>query len=192
MSVSLRSRGAGPTRTLNFPNFPSTVDGAVLQFNDFEPPPAGSEPAGHQIALPSAPPRVSSRRVGPARLGAGLRAFARRYRATRRSRGLTRFCVRGGGRFAVGARRGKIDFVATNARGHSTRSHGPGRRHRGGRIAGARRLSRGLMVGHRQLRGRVVYGVRDERVRFIVVVSRRLLGRERTLVRRLRAAGVGH
>jgi pimeloyl-ACP methyl ester carboxylesterase len=38
VSVSLRSRGAGPVRTLNFPNFPSTTDGAVLQFNDFEQP----------------------------------------------------------------------------------------------------------------------------------------------------------
>ena len=192
VSVSLRSRGAGPTRTLNFPNFPSTVDGAVLQFNDFEQPPAGSEPAASRSRCVPRRLAVSSRRVGPARLGAGLRAFARRYRATRRSRGLTRFCVRGGGRFAMGARRGRIDFIVTNAGGHRTRRHGPGRRLRGDRIAGARRLSRGLVVGHRQLRGRVVYGVRDERVRFIAVVSRRLLGRERTLVRRLRTAGVGH
>jgi pimeloyl-ACP methyl ester carboxylesterase len=38
ISVSLRSRGAGPARTLNIPNFPSTSDGAVLQFHDFERP----------------------------------------------------------------------------------------------------------------------------------------------------------
>jgi pimeloyl-ACP methyl ester carboxylesterase len=38
VSVSLRSRGEGPVRTLNFPNFPSTTDGAVVQFNDFERP----------------------------------------------------------------------------------------------------------------------------------------------------------
>jgi pimeloyl-ACP methyl ester carboxylesterase len=36
VSVSLQSRGGGPARTLTFPNFPSTTDGAVLQFNDFE------------------------------------------------------------------------------------------------------------------------------------------------------------
>jgi hypothetical protein len=36
VSVSLRSRGSDPVRTLTFPNFPSTTDGAVLQFNDFE------------------------------------------------------------------------------------------------------------------------------------------------------------
>ena len=36
VSVSLRSRGGGPVRTLSYPNFPSTTDGAVLQFNDFE------------------------------------------------------------------------------------------------------------------------------------------------------------
>jgi pimeloyl-ACP methyl ester carboxylesterase len=36
VSVSLESRGGGGVRTLTFPNFPSTTDGAVLQFNDFE------------------------------------------------------------------------------------------------------------------------------------------------------------
>jgi pimeloyl-ACP methyl ester carboxylesterase len=32
----LKSRGGGPERKLTFPNYPSTVEGAVLQFNDFE------------------------------------------------------------------------------------------------------------------------------------------------------------
>ena len=36
VSVSLTSRGVGPARTVNFPNFPSTTDGFVVQFNDFE------------------------------------------------------------------------------------------------------------------------------------------------------------
>ena len=40
VKATLRSRGAGPERNLSFPNFPSTVDGAVLQFNDFEQPAA--------------------------------------------------------------------------------------------------------------------------------------------------------
>ncbi|HEV2061819.1 MAG TPA: hypothetical protein VGR12_03120, partial [Solirubrobacteraceae bacterium] len=37
VAVSLTSRGQGPPRTLTFPNYPSTIDGVVLQFNDFEP-----------------------------------------------------------------------------------------------------------------------------------------------------------
>ena len=36
VTASLKSRGGGPVRSLNFPNFPSTTDGAVLLFNDFE------------------------------------------------------------------------------------------------------------------------------------------------------------
>jgi hypothetical protein len=63
---------------------------------------------------------VSGRRIGPARLGRSYRAFFKRYRAVKRSRAATRFCVRGGGRFLVSARRGKIDFVATTAPGHRT------------------------------------------------------------------------
>jgi pimeloyl-ACP methyl ester carboxylesterase len=38
VSVSLRSRGQGPVRTVNFPNFPSTSDVVTVQFDDFEPP----------------------------------------------------------------------------------------------------------------------------------------------------------
>jgi pimeloyl-ACP methyl ester carboxylesterase len=36
VSVSLRSRGAGPVRTVNFPNFRSTTDSVTVQLNDFE------------------------------------------------------------------------------------------------------------------------------------------------------------
>jgi hypothetical protein len=35
--VSLRSRGAGPLRTVNFPNFPSSTDSVSVGFWDFEP-----------------------------------------------------------------------------------------------------------------------------------------------------------
>jgi len=38
VSVSLKSRGAGPVRTVNFPNFPSTTDSVTVQFHDFEQP----------------------------------------------------------------------------------------------------------------------------------------------------------
>jgi pimeloyl-ACP methyl ester carboxylesterase len=37
VSVALRSRGAGPVRTVNFPNFPSTTDSASVGLWDFEP-----------------------------------------------------------------------------------------------------------------------------------------------------------
>jgi pimeloyl-ACP methyl ester carboxylesterase len=36
VSVALRSRGAGPVRTVNFPNRPSTTDTTSVQFDDFE------------------------------------------------------------------------------------------------------------------------------------------------------------
>jgi hypothetical protein len=37
-SFQLRSRGAGPLRTLATPNWESTTDGVIVQWNDFEPP----------------------------------------------------------------------------------------------------------------------------------------------------------
>jgi pimeloyl-ACP methyl ester carboxylesterase len=37
-SFQLRSRGAGPVRTLSTPNWESTSDGAIIQWNDFEQP----------------------------------------------------------------------------------------------------------------------------------------------------------
>jgi hypothetical protein len=36
VSVALRSRGAGPVRTVNFPNFPSSTDSVSVNLNDFE------------------------------------------------------------------------------------------------------------------------------------------------------------
>jgi uncharacterized protein len=35
-SFQLISRGAGPVRTLNVPNWESTMDGVTIQWNDFE------------------------------------------------------------------------------------------------------------------------------------------------------------
>ena len=133
---------------------------------------------------------VSARRIGPARLGRNFTAFFRRYRAVRRGRRVTRFCVRGGGRFMVGTRRGRIDLVATTARGHRTRRTAPGRRVRRRGIRGARRIRPGLFVGHRAGPGRVVYGVRRRRIRFLAAVSRRQTRRPLALARRLRSLGL--
>jgi hypothetical protein len=36
VSVALTSRGAGPVRTVNFPNFASATDAVIVQLNDFE------------------------------------------------------------------------------------------------------------------------------------------------------------
>jgi dienelactone hydrolase len=130
---------------------------------------------------------VSSRRLGPARLGRSYKAFFRRYRAVRRSRGATRFCVRGGGRFLVWRRRGKIDTVATTARGHRAGRLGV-RRRAPARAAATRRIRGNLFVRRGPGRGGVVYGARRGRVRFLAVVGRRAVKRPGTLVRRLRAA----
>jgi pimeloyl-ACP methyl ester carboxylesterase len=36
VSVAIRSRGAGPVRTITFPNWPSTTDDVTVQLNDYE------------------------------------------------------------------------------------------------------------------------------------------------------------
>jgi hypothetical protein len=147
-----------------------------------------ARPAGTRCVPRRLP--VSGRRIGPARLGASLRAFARRYGAVARRGSAIRFCVNGGGRFWVGARRDRIDFAATTARGHRTRRTGPGRRLSRARISGARTIRRGLLVGHRVGGGRVIYGLRGTRVRFLAVVTLRQVKRPRTLARRLSAVGL--
>ncbi|HEX2232802.1 MAG TPA: hypothetical protein VHG69_05510, partial [Thermoleophilaceae bacterium] len=131
---------------------------------------------------------IHSSGIGPARLGRGYRALFRRYRAVRRGPRFTRFCVRGGGRFLVGSRRGRIDFAATTARRHRTRRTGPQGRQRA--AAGARRIHRRVRVGGAGRRGRVIYGVRGGRVRFVAVATARQVARPRGLLRRLRAAGL--
>jgi dienelactone hydrolase len=150
--------------------------------------PVGLAGSGHRCI-----PRrlaVSGRRIGPARLGRSYKAFFKRYRAVKRSRYATSFCVTRGGRFLVSARRGKIFFLATTARGHRTRRFGPGRRVPRGRIKGTRAIGRGLLVGHRVGAGRVIYGVRRKRTRFLAVTTRREAAHKRSLVRRLRAVGL--
>ena len=131
---------------------------------------------------------VSGVRIGPARLGRSVKALSARYRVLRRSGRTTRLCLRGRGRFLVGARRGRVDLVATKAPGHRTRRLGPGMRAK--RVSGARRVAGGLLVGHRLGGGRVVYGLRGGRVRFLAVVPRRALARPRALARRLARLGL--
>jgi len=89
----------------------------------------------------------------------------------------------------VTARRGRIVLAASTARGHRTLGAAPASRKRRGRPAGARRVRRGLLVGTRG-RGRVVYGVRGGRFRYLAVVSRADARRPATLARRLSALGL--
>jgi hypothetical protein len=46
------------------------------------------------------------------------------------------------------------------------------------------------LVGHRQGDGRVVYGVRRHRIRFLAAVTRGQVAHKRKLVKRLRAVGL--
>jgi uncharacterized protein len=152
---------------------------------------SGSATGGGRRCLPRRL-RVSGRRIGTARLRGSFRRFASRYRSLGRRGFATRFCVRGGGRFYVGSRKGKINFVASTARGHRTRRRGPRDRVRG-KIGGGRRLGRGLVVGYRLGKGRVIYGLRGRRVRrvrFLAVVPKRDVRRRRAMVRRLRVVGL--
>jgi endoglycosylceramidase len=142
-------------------------------------------------ARPCLPRRlgVSGRGIGPVRLGAPLGGLSRRYRVNPLSKRPTQFCVRGGGRVVVRARRGRIASVATTARGHFTRQAAPGRGR--ARIRGARAVLPHLLVGQRRGRpGRVVYGLRNGKVRYLAVVRRQDVARVATLLRELRRLGL--
>jgi pimeloyl-ACP methyl ester carboxylesterase len=103
VSVGLTSRGAGPARTLNFPNFASTIEGSVLQFNDFDQPVPGT------VSGTNAQQRLRVA-VRPRRVRAGERRRFR-LRVTVRQNGRARAVagarVRLGGRAARTGRRGR-------------------------------------------------------------------------------------
>jgi pimeloyl-ACP methyl ester carboxylesterase len=77
-TVELRSRGAGPTRAVNFPNFPSATDVVTVQLSDFD----GTE-ASPACLRPS---RIGFRlhRMRGTRI-VGVEAFVNGRRALRRS-----------------------------------------------------------------------------------------------------------
>ena len=66
--------------------------------------------------------------------------------------------MRGGGRVVVRGRRGRVTFVASTARGHRSSKLAPQRKAR----VNGRRIGRGVFR-----RGRLVYGVRRGKVRFV-------------------------
>ena len=139
--------------------------------------------------------RVSPRGVAGARLGRRRNAQRRRLgvpaRFTRRS---DRWCVRGGGQVrAVYGARAHTRLVLTTARRHRIRHPpprgrgvGPGSR----RQAVLRAFPGARTAGSGRLRiGKVLFGLRRGRVRFVAVADRRTLRSPRLLRLGLRRAG---
>jgi dienelactone hydrolase len=145
------------------------------------------------VALAGSGPRclpkrldAGARRIGPAVLRRSYKSFFRRYRAIKKGRGATRYCVRGKGAFFVASRKGKIDFVATTVKGHRTKHVGPGSRLTRTRMHGARSMGSGLLAGNRKGGRHLIYGVRGKKVSFLAAVGGKAAGRS-SLVKRLRA-----
>jgi Lipase C-terminal domain/Lipase (class 2) len=186
VSVSLRSRGGGPVRALNFPNFPSTVDGAVLQFNDFE---VGAGAAGGCLNSRGG---ARGKRLGPARLGRTRAAQRRllRGKRLRARRGMDRYCAAGGGSFRIGYPTGRLSrrqralakrrviLIVTSSKRFAVAGIRPGSRVRTlrRRLRGERRLRVGRNVWYLD-RGRGatrVYKARGRRVLAVGIADRRL------------------
>ncbi len=184
-------RGGLGTQVLRLRNCPG-ADSVTVTITDgsSQDVPGCAEQAARRLPCLARGLRIKRRGIGRARLGTRLASLGRQRRIVRRGRRVTRFCVTRGGRFLVGSHRGRIDFVATTARGHRTRRLRPGGRLRPGRVPGARRIARGLLAGRRGRAGRVVYGVRRGRVRFIAVVRPRAVARPRSLARLVRNLGL--
>jgi hypothetical protein len=203
-SVSLRSRGGGPVRTLNVPNFPSTTDGAVLQFNDFEQPVASGAP-GSRRGCVNARGGVRGRRLGPAALGR-TRSRQRRLlrgKRLRARRAMDRYCAAGGGSFRIGyptarlsrrqrsVARGRVILILTSSRRFAVRGIRPGagvatlRR----RLRDERRLRVGRNVWYvaRGRSARLVFKTRGRRVLDVGIADRRLTRGQRASRRFLRS-----
>lgn len=153
--------------------------------------PHGGDPENARLCLPRRM-RVTSRRIGPVRVGHSLAGVTRRYRVVRRGPRATRLCVRGGGRFPVADRRGRIDFIASTARRHATRRAAPHRELRRQRLNGVRQVRQAMLIGtiHGRGQGRVVYGTHGVRLDYLAVTPRRAALRRLALARRLRGLGL--
>jgi hypothetical protein len=161
----------------------------AVRLTNSTPPIAGEGPGG-RICLARRSP-IGPRNIGRVRLGL-TRARLRTLRVqpieiTRRS---YRYCAKtsSGAVVAVFSRRGRVALVLTTASGHGNRRVRPGSRARAFRRAYPRRraIARGLYrAGPRSRR---LIGVRNGRVRFFAVTSRRMLRNERALARHLRLA----
>jgi hypothetical protein len=143
--------------------------------------------AGNCLAKSAA---VSGRGIGRVRLGGSLKALEARARAVKRSGATVRFCVTGGGRFLVRSKHGKITFIASTAPRHRTKAVATGKRMR--RAAKGFRRIKGAPVymTARANPGRVAYGVRSGRARYLVVVKKSSTENTRALRRTLRLLGL--
>ena len=148
-----------------------------------------------ELSGPCLAPRapIGPRNIGRVRLGYTRSRLLRRLPVApvRRTRHSQSYCVRGrSGRVAAVFSRGRVELVATTARGHGNRGVGVRARERAFRRAypNRRRIGRGLFRASR--RSPRLFGVRGGRVRFIAVANRRLLARPRALRRALRRAGI--
>jgi pimeloyl-ACP methyl ester carboxylesterase len=204
-SFSLRSRGQGPVRTLNVPNFPSTTDGAVVYFNDFDPAASGGGPGatpGKRCVGLRGRPR--GRRLGPARIGRSRAKQRRLLRGrTRTTHGrVDRYCVKGGRtlrigyptrRFArqSGAARNRALMIVTSSRRVSVAGVRPGitvsqlrKRLRGERRFRTKRnvwfVTRGKGAAH-------VYRTRRKRLLEVGIADARMTGGVRATKRFLKS-----
>jgi L-ascorbate metabolism protein UlaG (beta-lactamase superfamily) len=135
--------------------------------------------------------RVRPRGIGFVRMGADWSRLLRSARTSQTRRSL-RFCVGGARNAAVAAVHGdgpRVRLITTRARGHHTRSIGPGspvakmkRRYRRTRPLG-RGLFRASPGSH------ILFGARRGRVRFVAVADRRLIRNRAKLRAHLRYAG---
>jgi hypothetical protein len=152
----------------------------------------GGGPDGGPTCLARRSP-IGPRNIGRVRLGytrARLRQLpVQPVRITRRS---FRYCVkRSSGRVAaVFSRGGRVALVATSARVHGNRGVRPGSSAGALRRAYSRRRSVGHGIFRANGRSPRLIGVRNGKVRFFAVASRRLLRNRRALARHLRLAGL--
>ncbi len=127
---------------------------------------------------------VTNKGIGPVRIGGSLKTLVSKYRLARRSAGNYRFCVTGGGRFIVRAKRGKVTFIASKAKGHKTARVAPGKRIRGA-TKGFRRAASRFYVTRKTRPARVGYAVRGGRAAYLVASSAKVADVRRAL-RRIR------
>ena len=136
--------------------------------------------------------KLSRRGIGPFRIGATRRQTLNRTRSRdRRVRSQAlRYCVRGGGRIDAVFRGGRLVFVASTARRPGGRGIGRGSSTVLVRIyyRRLRRVAPGLLAAGES--GKIAFGVRGGRVRYVAVLHRSLVANRRALRRQIRRAGL--
>jgi hypothetical protein len=177
-----------------------TDSGTTLCHGVVPPPRPGSVPPPQPGSVPPPQPRclptqlhIGTSSVGPIALGLGKRSLLRRPPPPRvRGRQVWRYCVSGGhgGVVVAFSRTGRARLALSTAPGHSR-----GRIRRGAslrrlrRSYALRRRGPGLYTGTGRGR-RVVVGVRRGRVRFMGVVTTKLVGNAGLLRRYVRLVGL--